>query len=191
MRLRALVLFAASVTAITVATVEGQGKKKPPTSRPGTAVFRCAVSDAADCPGIALSIVPDGIRSDGLGAYAPPPGGEPSGPGVFLDSVGEFSLHYSGEGRAVWLDFRNQIAAPSCGTACKKHFETLTLQSFWIHTNVVDATGNEVNGGLTTIPVGGSSKARLKVVFDTIDRRDRRLRGLFASIQKASRDQIT
>jgi hypothetical protein len=169
-----MMVSVAMVVALTSVSIEAQNGKKPQVvSQPATAVFRCAVTDPADCPNTpsTLPVVPDGIRSDGLGAYAPPPGGTPSTTsGMWLDMSQEFSLILHGEnGRSIRLDFATPLAPPTCGTACRKNFTSLTLNDVWMHTNMVNASGDTVDGGLTNIPVGGSSKARLKLTFEVID----------------------
>jgi hypothetical protein len=42
------------------------------------------------------------------------------------------------------------------------------LDSLIFHTNMVDASGSEVEGGLRTLLVGQSSASRLKIAFDTL-----------------------
>lgn len=125
-------------------------------SRPATVEFRCAFSvDAVDqCPGDA--VLPDGIRADTAGAFA-----------AQLDSVGETALNLTtGGGRFLWLDFRQ---GPARTDNARRHFDTLMLDSVVFHTNVVDASGNEVTGGLHSIPIAGVSRARLKIAFSTLN----------------------
>lgn len=128
---------------------------KPLKERPVTVTFRCAatVPDSI-CP--ANSVVPDGIRGDGA-SYA-----------AVLDSTGELFLALSAGGaRTLWLDFRNG-PGPSCPT-CRRDFDTLFLDDVVFHTNVVDSAGVEVAGGLTSIPVGGTSASRVKVAFNRLN----------------------
>ena len=128
---------------------------KPLPERPVTVTFRCAASVPDTlCPADAL--VADGIRGDGASYPA------------ILDSTGELSLDLaSGGGRTLWLDFRSG-PAPSCPT-CRRDFDTLFLDHVLVHTNVVDASGAEVTGGLASIPVGGTSASRLRIAFNRLN----------------------
>jgi hypothetical protein len=145
------VLFALLV----LATPEAQkGKPTQPPSQPATLIFRCAFStDPLDpCP---VGFVPDGVRSDTATPYA-----------AVLDSLGEAYLQLSnGNGRFLWLDFRN---GPTRLPGARRFFDTLLLDDFWFHSNVVDSAGNEISGGLRSLTVGQSSAARLKITFNTI-----------------------
>lgn len=128
---------------------------KPLPQRPVTVTLRCAASVPDTlCPPDAL--VPDGVRGDGA-SYA-----------AVLDSTGELSLDLAaGGGRTLWLDFRNG-PGPSCPT-CRRDFDTLFLDHVSLHTNVVDANGVEVAGGLASIPVGGTSASRLRIAFNRLN----------------------
>lgn len=128
---------------------------KPLPERPVTVTLRCAASVPDTlCPSDAL--LPDGVRSDGA-SYA-----------ALLDASGELYLDLAaGGGRTLWLDFRNG-PGPSCPT-CRRDFDTLFLDHVLLHTNVVDASGVEVAGGLTSIPVGGTSASRLKIAFNRLN----------------------
>jgi hypothetical protein len=124
---------------------------KPLPDLPASATFRCA-AQTADCRS---ALAPDRIRGDGQ-TYD-----------VVLNTNRELQLSLqTGGGRTVWLDFTD--GPPRC-TACRRTFDTLFLDNTLIQTNVVDALGNEVTGGLLSIPVGGTSAARLKVDFSTLD----------------------
>lgn len=150
---RVITVAIAAVLAGTAHSVIGAGK--PAKQRPVTVTFRCAAAvPDSTCP--AGAVVPDGIRGDGA-PYA----------GV-LDSSGELLLSLTAGGeRTLWLDFRNG-PGPSCPT-CRRDFDTLFLDDVVVHTNVVDASGAEVTGGLTSIPVGASGVSRLKVAFNRLN----------------------
>jgi hypothetical protein len=131
-----------------------KGKPPKPTSEPATLAFRCAFStDPFDpCP---AGFLPDGVRSDTTTVYT-----------AVLDSLGEASLRLlTGNGRFLCLDFRN---GPTRLPGARRHFDTLMLDDVWLHSNVVDSAGNEVDGGLRSLAIGQSSAARLKMVFNTI-----------------------
>ena len=128
---------------------------KPAPEQSAAVTFRCAAT-VPDSPCPSDGAVSDGIRGDGL-AYP-----------AKLDSTGELFLSLTqGGGRTIWLDFRNG-ATPSCLT-CRRDFDTLFLDDVVVHTNVVDASGAPVSGGLKSIPIGGSSDARLKVAFNRLN----------------------
>ena len=142
------------VSATCVLSIQLHGAK-PVVEQSATVTFRCAatVPDSV-CPSDAA--VPDGIRGDGM-AYS-----------AKLDAGGELFLYMThGSGRTLWLDFRNGVSA-SCPT-CRRDFDTLYLDDVILHTNVVDASGAPVNGGLKSVPVGGATDARLKVAFNRLN----------------------
>ena len=102
-----------------------------------------------------MGFAPDGIRRDTPLSYA-----------SLLDGLGEAYLGLNtGGGRFLWLDFRN---GPLRLQGDRRHFDTLMLDSLIFHTNMVDASGNEVSGGLRTLQVGQSSASRLKIAFNTL-----------------------
>ena len=128
---------------------------RPLPEEPATVTFRCtATVPDTICPSDAL--VPDGIRGDGY-AYS-----------AKLDSVGEAFLSLThGGGRTVWLDFRSGPSVPC--PSCRRDFDTLFLDDVVIHTNVSDASGMPVTGGLTAMPVGATSPSRLKIAFNRLN----------------------
>ena len=147
---RKLTSLTSALLALVLLTVDNHAAKTP-ADQPATATFRCAAL-VANCPAFAL---PDGIRGDGS-PYA-----------AVLNSNRELRLELlSGGGRTIWLDFTN---GPACLTGCRRTFDTLFLDSVLVQTNVVDASGAEVSNGLLSIPVGGSSHARLKIAFNTLN----------------------
>jgi hypothetical protein len=149
---RQLCVVAVAMAMVSSATVGGA---KPSREQTAAVVFRCAatVPDSVCPDGASLS---DGIRGDGA-TYA-----------AKLDSVGELFLSLThGAGRTVWLDFRQGMTV-SC-PECRRDFETLFLDDVIIHTNLVDAAGEPAAGGIKSIPVGASSKARLKIAFNRLN----------------------
>jgi len=148
-------LMIALAMGLVIPTLAAQkGKPSQPQTQAATLAFRCAFStDAFDpCP---AGFVPDGIRRDTLSVYS-----------ALLDGLGEAYLQLNaGGGRFLWLDFRN---GPQRLPGDRRHFDTLMLDSFIFHTNMVDANGNEVDGGLRTLAIGQSSASRLKIVFNTL-----------------------
>jgi hypothetical protein len=151
---RRLALAAVLVTVFVQLSVRVHGAK-PVSSQPASITFRCVatVPDSV-CP--ADAVLPDGVRGDGA-AYA-----------GTLNANQEMNLTLqAGGGRTVWLDFRTG-ANPSCVT-CRRDFDTLFLDSVIVQTNVVDATGAEVANGLESIPVGGTSAARLRIAWNRLN----------------------
>lgn len=151
---RRLALAAVLVTAFAQLPVQIQGAK-PASSRPASVTFRCVatVPDSV-CP--ADAVLPDGVRGDGA-VYA-----------GTLNANQEMNLTLQqGGGRTLWLDFRTGSTA-SCAT-CRRDFDTLFLDSAIVQTNVVDATGAETANGLESVPVGGTSAARLKIAWNRLN----------------------
>lgn len=148
-------LMTALAMAVLIPTISAQkGKPTKPPQQSAALTFRCAFStDPLDpCP---VGSVPDGIRGDTPTSYA-----------SLLDGLGEAYLELTaGGGRFLWLDFRN---GPQRLPSDRRHFDILMLDRLIFHTNVVDASGNEVEGGLRTLAVGQSSASRLKIAFNTI-----------------------
>jgi hypothetical protein len=145
-------VLAVTLLVVSPATVGGA---KPLPEQTAAVTFRCAATmPDSVCPdGATLS---DGIRGDGDTYTAK------------LDTTGElFMVLTQGAGRTLWMDFRHGLTS-SC-PECRRDFDTIFMDAVVIHTNAVDAAGAPVAGGITSIAVGGSSNARLKIAFNRLN----------------------
>lgn len=131
-RARWSVALVVVVTAVMLCAPTGWGKGKPPANQPVTATF-------VSTPGV-------GITGDSNGDY----------PAIF-DQNGEFYLELPAGGpRWVTLNFNDRIAPGSCGSSCFFNGSLFPAVNIGIGkhghlwTNLVDAHGNEVDGGSRT-----------------------------------------
>ena len=115
------------------------------------------------CPGT-LCASPDSISADGFDAVYD------AADGAALNTNGEFAMRFpDGSSRRVHLEFGHAIEP--CVQNCRKDFTSLEIgagQEALIQTNVVDAFGEQVDGGLLAIPIGGAGQALLKITFSTM-----------------------
>jgi hypothetical protein len=149
--------------------VGAQGKKpKPPSKYPGIAEFRCAGGPTMDeC----AAHPEDRIRGPVDETYPFIASGPdaPAGAGLFSGNS-EMHISLDGGGHGVYsvdLDFSGMAHAdslrPCHATSAGCRFPTtlgpsalpVTIQVAEIQSNVVNANGDEVAGGLFSIPVGG------------------------------------
>lgn len=154
MKRRAL-MASAFVGAVLATFSVDLGGARPVSDQPAVITFRCtATMPDTICPETAT--LSDGVRGDGQD-YS----------GV-LRGNGEANLTLqAGSGRTIWLDFRKGTTA-SC-PICRRDFDTLFVDSVIVQTNVVDASGAEVAEGLRSIPIGGTSAARVKVAWNRLN----------------------
>lgn len=153
------VLIAAAAAGDVLAQQGGGGKPKPPSSFPGTAVFRCNAGDACDAGAFADGLLGDGSNYAGTGTPE-------SGAGAHLrSSNGELWLGLRAGVNSLTLDFRGQVG--SCG-ACEWDWVNDNRYApdtafYEIQSNVVDVDGNEIASGLLGIPVGEWRWARFNI----------------------------
>jgi hypothetical protein len=141
--------------AILPGSLLAQRKPKPPASYPGTAVFRCNIGDV----GCGDGIIGDGSDYPGIGANE-------TGSGAHL--TGSNSELWLGQAE-ITIDFQGQQPTMCvAGSTCRWDWSTPahTVDLIEVQSNVVDGPqGNEVTGGLLTIPVGENRWARFNMAI--------------------------
>jgi hypothetical protein len=144
-------LAALALLSLAAPALAQKGKPATPPPQPATLTFRCAY-----VPPGGTEACGDGIRSDDSRPYA-----------ALLEGQGEAYLELKpADERFLWLDFRN---GPTNYPGSRRLFPTLQLTSLILRTNVVDDSGNTVDGGLRSLTVGGpEAKARLFIPFNTV-----------------------
>lgn len=143
-----------------------KGGKPKPVDQPATAWFRCngpnPPDGASPCGAEGGFVFSDSITGDG-NTYR----GDAdlwTGTDAFLRSDGEFALDLrSLGGRFAFLDFRHVVSAPT--GFHRKTFEQAALEQFHLNTNVLDANGQELSGGLTALIPGETRQARIKAYW--------------------------
>jgi hypothetical protein len=145
---------------------------------PVTAEFRCPLT--AECQS------PDAIQGDPLGRYV---GTTPSGSSTTQEgAAANYGSYFtegnlflfvlkSGFGRFATLDFSQSLGTPPCESSrtCRKDFSMVTSDQSLPggRTWPVDAMGSDLPNGFMSIPVGGTSRAR--ILFNFADPGDRPL----------------
>ncbi len=130
-----------------------------------TGSFRCTAGVPDDA-----CVDPDRVRDDGGGAYSTLLA---SGEGSQLNSNGEYYLWFQtgGSTRFLTVDLSDQQAAADCDGNCYYQQAWGTLPAIdiydgWLRTNVVDAAGNELKGGLLALPCDGAAHdSRMLITF--------------------------
>jgi hypothetical protein len=64
------------------------------------------------------------------------------------------------------LDFAN---GPPRQTGSRRDFDTLVLNEVVMTTNVVNPLGQDAEGGLMSIPIGGTSESKVKIAFNRLN----------------------
>ena len=142
-----------------------KGGKPKPVDQSATAWFRCNGPNPPDGPspcGREGFVLSDSITGDGWTYVGS--GDLWTGTDAFLRDDGEFALDLrSLGGRFAYLDFRHVIAEPT--GFHRKTWPQTTLEQFHLNTNVLDANGQELSGGLTALLPGESRPARIKAYW--------------------------
>ena len=131
---------------------------KPSQNIPITVMYRCGISvpiasPVPDCPGTGFPN--DAVRSDSDPYES------------FLLAVRELQLILQPpQERLLWLDFTN---GPPRQTGSRRDFDTLLLNEVVMTTNVVNPLGQDAEGGLTSIPIGGTSQSKVKIAFNRLN----------------------
>ena len=156
-----------AVLACCVATASAQGKNKPPQKYYGEAVFRCPItSSQTDCAWT------DRLYGDPEDNEARYPGLGWAGAGLFSGNS-EMHIGLNADGGViyyrVWLDLRDQAVPGPCAATFTCRFPSnrgpFEVSIAEIQSNVVDANGNEIDGGLFSIRVGDTAQTRFKIGF--------------------------
>lgn len=133
-----------------------------------TGSFRCTAGVAGDdC------VIPDRVRDDNGGPYATL---SSSGEGSQLNTNGEYYLWFQtgGSTRFLTVDLSEQLAPADCDQNGPCYYQeawgttlpTIDIHEGWLRTNVVDALGNELKGGLLALPCGGGAhNSRMLITF--------------------------
>lgn len=167
MRLRHPWLVCSAALAIAVlssAVVAAQKGKPAPVQHTSVAAdFRCP--GAADCLTAARV---DRITGDGAGPYVGTYVGSTTGEGAFLNDYQKLAMRFTTSyGRFIFADFRDRIAAGTCGAGCRKNFDFVKVSAtaYPSITNPIDDSQEPLPNGFYSIPIGGTSKARYKLDF--------------------------
>src|SRR5688572_5590846 len=159
------VCVAAAVCLSGNSLVAQKGGKPKPTNKTATAWFRCNGPNPPVGPspcGAEGFVRYDSLSGDGR-AYVGS-GDISAGSGAFLRYDGEFVLELRNlGGRFAYLDFRHVVAPPA--GFHRKTFEQATLEQFHFNTNVLDPSGQELDGGLTDLLPGERREARIKAYW--------------------------
>lgn len=156
-----------AVAAFSLVSTHAQKKGKAPAPgydlQPVSADFRCPL--ASDCTTAARV---DRISGDGAGPYRGTTGKNDGA--YFVDSNYDFWLYLTASyGRAVDLDFSDQIGTAPCATqgGCRKNFVVAraAISDPPSITRVFDAAGVVLPNGFVDIPVGGAVAGRFKFNF--------------------------
>lgn len=153
-----------AVAAVSIGSAHSQKKGGAPRYSlvPVSADFRCPL--ASDC---ATAARIDRISGDGAGPYRGTAG---RNDGAYFTSTHDLWLYLTASyGRAVDLDFSDQIGTAPCATqgGCRKNFivaRAATSDPPSI-TRVFDPTGVVLPNGFLDIQVGGSARGRFKFNF--------------------------
>jgi hypothetical protein len=143
--------------AVLLATATEVRTAKPSPDIPITVTYRCGISvpipsPVPDCPGNGF---PDAVRGDS----------EPYE--SFLLAIRELQLIIQPpQERLLWLDFTN---GPPRQTGSRRDFDTLLLNDLVMTTNVVNTLGQDAEGGLTSIQIGGTSQSKVKIAFNRLN----------------------
>ena len=153
-----LVTSMLTAMAVLLATVTEVRTAKPSPDIPITVTYRCDISvpissPVPDCPG-------NGTPNDAVRGDSDPYES-------FLLSIRELQLIIQPpQGRLLWLDFTN---GPPRQTGSRRDFDTLLLNDVVMTTNVVNDLGQDAEGGLTSIPIGGTSRSKVKIAFNRLN----------------------
>ena len=161
-----------AVLACCVASLSAQGKggSKPPSKYYGEAVFRCPNTvSTTECDwtdrlygnqeqnDLGYPFIGTGTNWLGAGLLS-----ANSEMHIGLDSGGV--AHYR-----VWIDLRDQVVAGPCVASNTCRFPLnrgpFEVSGGEIQSNVADANGNEINGGLFSIQVGNTAQTRFRIGF--------------------------
>jgi hypothetical protein len=139
-----------------------KGGKPKPVDQSATAWFRCTGPNPLE--GINPCGRTDSINGDAAGNYVGTGDLWTGGSDAFLRSDGEFVIDLRNlGGRFAYLDFRNVVSAPT--GFHRKTFEQAALEQFHLNTNVLDANGQELSGGLNDLIPGETRQARIKAYW--------------------------
>ena len=153
-----LVTSMLTAMAVLLATVTEVRTAKPSPDIPITVTYRCGISvpiasPVPDCPGNGFPN--DAVRSDSAPYES------------FLLSIRELQLIIQPpQERLLWLDFTN---GPPRQTGGRRDFDTLLLNDVVMTTNVVNPLGQDAAGGLTSIPIEGTSESKVKIAFNRLN----------------------
>jgi hypothetical protein len=139
---------------------EAQKKpSKPPSSLPGTAVFRCSFTQSCTSDD---SILGDGTSYQGIGAAE-------TGEGAHLSSVQEMWIGIGSGLHSVELHFTQPVGAAPCSSSatapCRLSSTTVVAVDGEFQSNVLDANGQPSPNGLLDVAPGTKTRTRLKISF--------------------------
>lgn len=125
--------------------------------------FRCTALVQEDC------LPPDRVKDDNGGPYDTLLS---SGEGSQLNANGEYYLWFQrgGSTRFLTVDLSDQLPGPGCNGPCYYQnawttLPTIDIHDGWLRTNVVDALGNELKGGLLALPCEVTHNSRMLITF--------------------------